>query len=196
MSQIQEFRSSQLSLFDTEPDDLSSIATASICPATPSTSRQVDSFSFIQPSIPSSIALDPLEPFERIGPGKRGGEYFLYNAMNHNEWVKWWLETDYGLHNHKIAWDSRHGSAAETWKEFDQVAHAETGSPKVICKRCDAVLEHPYAIKKDDSGTGTGKAARHGTTTITRHLQTSGCRRTASGRRQREGLTRFLQAVC
>lgn len=122
--------------------------------------------------------------------------------MNHNEWVKWWLETDYGLNNHKIAWDSRHGSAAETWKEFDQVAHAETGSPKAIYKRCDTVLEHPYAIKKDDNGTGTstststGKAARHGTTTITRHLQTSGCQRTASGRRQREGLRRFLQVVC
>jgi hypothetical protein len=131
----------------------------------------------IPPSIPSSIALDPLERFERVGPGRRG-QFFLYDAMNHTDWVDWWLETDYGTNNSKIAWESQHGSASETWKQFEQVAHTGTGSPKVMCKRCDVILEHPYATKKDDSG----RVGRHGTTTITRHLQTSSCRKAVSGR--------------
>ncbi|KAJ5557712.1 hypothetical protein N7513_003298 [Penicillium frequentans] len=172
MSQSQQTEcGSQLSFCDIEPDDLSLI-THSNYPATPSTSRQVDSFSFVQPFVPSSIAPDPLERFQRVGPGRRG-QFFLYNVMNHTDWVDWWLETDYGSNNSKIAWESQHGSASETWKQFEQVAHTGNGSPKVMCKRCDTILEHPYATKKD----ANGKIGRHGTTTITRHLQTLACQK-------------------
>lgn len=200
MPQSQEFRSSQLSLFDSEPDDLS-FATPSVCPATPSTSRQVDSFSsrqvdnlsFVQPSVPSSAALDPLERFQRVGPGR--GQYFLYDAMLHNDWVDWWLQTDYGSRS-KINWDSQHGRA-KIWKEFDQVAHSVHGTAKVMCKNCSAILEHPYATRKERAGQGESsrKDSRHGTTTMIRHVNTSSCQRAASGRRQRDGITRFLQTV-
>ncbi|KAL2702741.1 hypothetical protein AAEP93_007039 [Penicillium crustosum] len=67
-SQQTEAESSQLThlnLFDSEADDLLFLTH---CPATPSTFRQVDSFSFVQPSIPSSIAPDFLERFQRVGP--------------------------------------------------------------------------------------------------------------------------------
>ncbi|KAJ5522962.1 hypothetical protein N7513_012065 [Penicillium frequentans] len=176
MSQSQQTEcGSQLSFCDIEPDDLSLI-THSNYPATPSTSRQVDSFSFVQPFVPSSIAPDPLERFQRVGPGRRG-QFFLYNVMNHTDWVDWWLETDYGSNNSKIAWESQHGSASETWKQFEQVAHTGNGSPKVMCKRCDTILEHPYATKKD----ANGKIGRHGTTTITRHLQTLACQKATGG---------------
>jgi hypothetical protein len=188
-SQQTEVRSSQLSLLDSEPDDLSFI-TPSNCPATPSTSWQVDSFSFVQPSVPSSVAPDPLERFQRVGPGWRG-QFFLYDGMNHSDWVDWWLETDYGSNN-KITWESQHGSASETWKQFEQVAHTGTGSPKVMCKRCDAILEHPYATKKD----ANGRVGRHGTTTITRHLQTLTCQKATGVRQQRGGLKGFLHSVC
>lgn len=200
MPQSQEFRSSQLSLFDSEPDDLS-FATPSVCPATPSTSRQVDSFSsrqvdnlsFVQPSVPSSAALDPLERFQRVGPGR--GQYFLYDAMLHNDWVDWWLQTDYGSRS-KINWDSQHGRA-KIWKEFDQVAHSVHGTAKVMCKNCSAILEHPYATRKERAGQGESsrKDSRHGTTTMIRYVNTSSCQRAASGRRQRDGITRFLQTV-
>jgi hypothetical protein len=101
-SQQTEFGSSQLSLFDSEPDDLS-FATPSNCLAAPSASRQAfDSFSCIPQSVPSSIALDPLKRFKRVGPGRRG-QFFLYDAMNHTDWVDWWLGTDYGSNNSKIA---------------------------------------------------------------------------------------------
>ncbi|CAG8359272.1 unnamed protein product, partial [Penicillium salamii] len=193
-SQQTDIGSSQLTLFDSEPDDLLFV-TPSICPATPSAFQQVfNSFglSFVQPSVSSSIAPDSLERFERVGPGRRG-QYFLYDTMNHSDWVDWWLETDYGSNN-KIPWESQHGSASETWKQFEQVAHTGTGSPKVTCKRCDKILEHPYATKKDDSG--RVGPSRHGTTTFTRHLQTSNYRKTVDIRQQRGGLKRFLQSVC
>lgn len=191
MSQSQQTEcGSQLSFCDIEPDDLSLI-THSNCPATPSTSRQVDSFSFVQPFVPSSVAPDPPERFQRVGPGRRG-QFFLYNVMNHTDWVDWWLETDYGSNNSKIAWESQHGSASETWKQLEQVAHTGNGSPKVMCKRCDAILEHPYATKKD----ANGKIGRHGTTTTTCHLQTLACQKATGVRQQRRGLRGFLQSVC
>jgi hypothetical protein len=147
MAPSQELRSSQLSVFDSEPDDLS-FATPSICPATPTTSRQVDNFSLVQPSVPSSVAPDPLERFQRVGPGR--GQYFLYDAMLHNDWIDWWLHTDYGSRS-KINWDSQHGRA-KIWKEFDQVAHSVHGTAKVMCKNCSAILEHPYATRKEETG--------------------------------------------
>jgi hypothetical protein len=101
--------------------------------------------------------------------------------MNHSDWVDWWLETEYGSNN-KITWESQHGSDSETWKQFEQVAHEGTESPKVMCKRCDAILELPYGTKED----ANGRVGRHGTTTITRHLQISTCQK-ATGARQERG---------
>ncbi|KAJ5405259.1 hypothetical protein N7465_006543 [Penicillium sp. CMV-2018d] len=115
--------------------------------------------------------------------------------MNRSDWVNWWLETNYGANNSKIAGESQHGAALEIWKQFEQVAHAGTGGPKVMCKRCNAILEHPYATNKDDGGTGTGRVARLGMATLTRHLQTAGCRKTVGRPLQRDGLTRSLQTA-
>ncbi|KAJ5120790.1 uncharacterized protein N7515_010178 [Penicillium bovifimosum] len=184
MSQSQEFGSSQLNLFDSEPDDLS-FTTSSICPATPSTSRQVDSVLSRQvDNFPRRLFLrlsppDPLERFQRVGPGR--GQYFLYDTMLHNDWSK-------------INWDSQH-SRAKIWKEFDQVAHSVHGTAKVMCKNCSTILEHPYATRKERAGQGESsrKDSRHGTTTMIRHVNTSSCQRAASGRRQRDRMMRFLQ---
>lgn len=150
-----------MSLFDSGPNGLS-FAAPSIRPAIPSTSQQVDNLSLVRPSIPSSAAPDPLERFQRVGPGK--GQYFLYDAMLRNDWVDWWLQTDYGSRS-KIDWDLQN-SRAKIWKEFDQVAHSIHGTAKVMCKNCSAVLEHPYT---------TSKYGRHGTATMIRHVNTSSC---------------------
>jgi hypothetical protein len=61
-----------------------------------------------------------------------------------------------------------------------------------MCKRCDAILEHPCTTKKD----ANGRVGRHGTTTITRHLQTSVCQKAARVRQQRGALKGFLYSVC
>ncbi|KAJ5780736.1 hypothetical protein N7457_005896, partial [Penicillium paradoxum] len=159
-SQQTEIGSSQLSLYD---------------------SKHTFNSSFIQPSIASSVAPDPIEPFQRVGLGRKG-QYFLYNGINHRDW------TDYGSHN-TISWESPHGSASETWKYFEQAAYTDTGKPKVICKNCDIILEHPSSGRKDASG----KVSRYGTTTITRHLQTIAYQKAVGIRRQKGQLKEFLQ---
>lgn len=160
MSRSQQFKveSSPSSLFKSEPDDSPL--------ATPSASERA--FNSLFNSVPPSIAPDPPDILQRIGPGKRGGQYLLYEAINQSEWVKWWSETDYGLNNHKVAWDSPHGATSETWKHFHQIAHMDSGRPKVMCKRCDVILEHPYATKKHGTTHANTGVNYHGTSTIKR----------------------------
>lgn len=156
-SQHSDFTSS---LYDVEFDD-SAYPTSSNCSATPTESQQIIDIlepSFLRPAIPSSTR----SIFERVGPARRK-LYFLYDEMTHNDWVEWWLQTDYGSKS-KISWDSNHLS--DIWKHYVQVAHSVDGTAKVMCKRCSAILEHPYTIKKDTNG----KDERHGTTTMTRHI--------------------------
>lgn len=154
--------------------------------------------SFVQPSAPPSIPpeAEDIESFQQvIGPDKR--PYFLYDAMNHSNWVDWWIHTNYGSTNATIPWDSQHGSASETWKEYEQAADAVFGSPKVMCKRCGAFLEHPYSTKQPTGkGKSTEKVNRHGTTTISRHLDTVGCKRAIGKQKQKGAIRGFFQSVC
>ncbi|KAJ5471453.1 hypothetical protein N7530_008810 [Penicillium desertorum] len=104
--------------------------------------------------------------------------------MSHNDFVDWWLETDYGRKS-KIKWDSnRH---TEIWNSYNQVAQVVDGAPKVMCKRCGKILEHPYTL----SPTGIGKSQYHGTSTIQKHRKTAGCLR--SEKRKKAEITNFLQ---
>lgn len=182
-SQQSDFLSS---LYDGDIGDADNLTylTPSNQPATPSGSQHtLDTFdsSFLRPAIPLAIP----SALERVGPDRRKA-YVLYTEMSHTEWVDWWLQTEYGSRS-KIAWDSNHLS--DVWKNYDQVAHSIDGAPKVMCKRCSQVLEHPYSKRKD------GKEGRHGTTTMTRHLKTAACLRFEN--RQKNELTRFLQKkVC
>lgn len=183
-SQQSDFASS---LYDVEFDN-SAYLTPSNCPATPSGSQQTfDTLenSFLRPAIP----LIPPSTFERVGPDRRR-LYLLYDNMSHSDWVEWWLQTDYGSKS-KISWDSNHLSSV--WKHYVQVAHSVDGAAKVMCKRCSAILEHPYTIKKDVNG----KDGRHGTTTMTRHIKTSSCLRAVGANQQKGVISKFLeQVVC
>ncbi|KAJ5982330.1 hypothetical protein N7451_012430 [Penicillium sp. IBT 35674x] len=61
------------------------------------------------------------------------------------QFVEWWLTTEFGQKKdlrRTINWDSDQKKSA-AWSSFDQVAHSKTGEPKVMCKRCRAVIIHP-----------------------------------------------------
>ncbi|KAG0152996.1 hypothetical protein PDIDSM_1955 [Penicillium digitatum] len=82
-------------------------------------------------------------------------------------------------------WDSnRH---TEIWNSYHQVAQGIDGAPKVMCKRCGKILEHPYTL----SPNSTGKAQYHGTSTIQKHRKTAGCLRSEKGKKAE--ITNFLQ---
>lgn len=191
-SQQTEFGSSQVDPFEPDIDTISFTASHP-----PSNSYYRGGSSFIQPSIPPSIPpeAEDIECFQRvIGPEKR--LFFLYDAMNHSNWVNWWLYTNYGSTNATIPWDSQHGSASETWKEYEQAADTVSGSPKVVCKRCGAFLEHPYSTKQPTGkGKSTEKVGRHGTTNLSRHLDTVGCKRAIATKKQKGALRAFVQSV-
>ncbi|KAG0153117.1 hypothetical protein PDIDSM_2076 [Penicillium digitatum] len=104
--------------------------------------------------------------------------------MSHNDFVDWWLETDLRRKS-KLKWDSnRH---TEIWNSYHQVAQGIDGAPKVMCKRCGKILEHPYTL----SPNSTGKAQYHGTSTIQKHRKTAGCLRSEKGKKAE--ITNFLQ---
>ena len=108
--------------------------------------------------------------------------------MSNTEWVDWWLQTDYGRRS-KIKWDSTRHTAI--WEYFDQVAHSTDGAPKVMCRRCAKILEHPYTMHTN----AEGKEQYHGTSTMTKHLKTISCRNTKNGKNAE--IKRFLQnGVC
>jgi hypothetical protein len=172
------------SIYDGEIDNLSYLTTPNP-PATPSGSQytldasEQDFLRPLRPVVPSS--------FTRVGPDQRKA-FILYERMAHSEWVDWWLQTDYGRKS-KINWDStRH---AEIWSQFHQVAHNMDGAPKVMCQRCDAILEHPYTVNPK----AKGKAQYHGTSTIQRRLKTAGCLKAGQGKGNE--ITKFLKnGVC
>lgn len=103
------------------------------------------STSFTQPVLRLAIP----ETLERVGPAKKK-IYILWTEMANDEFVAWWLKTEYGSETKRNIFKGKHH--AESWDYFHQIAAIQDGSPKVMCKKCD----HP--------------ADRHrGTSTMNRH---------------------------
>lgn len=120
-------------------------------------------------SAPCSSPSRPLQPppfpniLQRAGSDQRK-RFVLYFHMSKDQFVAWWLTTDFGKQK-RIYWDGRHSS--QCWEYFDQVADMTTGEPKVMCNRCAAILDHP-------------QNSRHGTSTMNKYTSGIRCRRSAS----------------
>lgn len=83
------------------------------------------------------------------------------------EFLIWWAKTEYGqvLNSEgrsRIKW-SIESHYAEVWRHFDQVADILTGRPKVICRTCLTLLDHPQHKK-------------HGTSAMGKHQKSKSCR--------------------
>lgn len=103
------------------------------------------------------IAPDIPSPLKRDGPDWKK-TFVCYSEMSKNEFVKWWLQTDFGANpecRKKIRWDAKR-KKSETWSHFNQVAHYITGEPKVLCQRCKQIMPHPL-----HTGQGTTSMGRH-----------------------------------
>ncbi|KAJ5853100.1 hypothetical protein N7534_005643 [Penicillium rubens] len=171
MSQTQQSTFSS-SIYD---GDLDLIPYSQFTPDFSESQETLPTEDFLRPAIPSSIPLC----LTRVGPN-RVKNYLLYDEMVHNEW----LETGYGK-KHNIPWDATHQST--TWNDFHQVANISDGAPKVMCKRCGQILEHPNFVRE----TKDGRKPRQGTSTMKTHLKTAACVKASQG--QKSDITRFLQ---
>jgi hypothetical protein len=115
----------------------------------------------------------------QVGPNRKKA-FLLYDTMVHSDFVEWWLQTDYGSRPQadKFGWDT-HGRNDSIWSHFHQVAHSTDGAPKVMCKRCDRVLEHPYSLRL----VGNGRPTYQGTSTMAKHLRTNACLQATAGKK-------------
>lgn len=143
---------------------------------------------FLQPSLPPAIP----SSLQRIGSSSKK-PWVLYDEMAHNDWVSWWLETDFGKKSN-IKWSSSHSS--DIWENFLQIANSSNGAPKVMCKRCGGILEHPYSQtngKKTNQTSVEGSNAKkniQGLSTMSKHLKTASCLKARPARKS--DITKFL----
>lgn len=105
----------------------------------------------IQPSQPSV----PIPPnLERVGPTKKEQPFVLWTEEMNDDFCEWWLKTDYGSRIKRNIFESKR--TAECWKHFHQVAAIKDGAPKVMCKTCNHLLNHPA-----DGHRGTSSMNKH-----------------------------------
>ncbi|CAG8224680.1 unnamed protein product, partial [Penicillium nalgiovense] len=111
----------------------------------------------------------PSAKLTRFAPDRRG--WVLFDTAQENEFLSWWLETDYGQQltkngQYKFRW-SAESRSSKVWKHFDQVAELRSGRPKVVCRSCLTPLNHPHHPHHKS----------HGTSTMGKHLKSNSCRR-------------------
>jgi hypothetical protein len=180
-SQLSDFVSS---FYDDQTNELTYLGPSNP-PTTPlgSQTTTTDLFhpDFTRPSVPITIP----SFFLRVGPNRRK-DFVLYDKMAHTEWVEWWLQTDYGRKS-KINWDASHGT--QIWENFDQVASAQDGTPKIMCRRCAKILEHPYTLRVNLDG----RSQYHGTSGMSKHWKSNACVRYKGTERQKTDITQFLK---
>jgi hypothetical protein len=113
-SQQSDFASS---LYDSEIDSLGYLPHSNLPHLTlepPGSQQMFDSrhSDFCRPTLPPVVP----SSLTHVGPDRRK-TYVLYDKMSHNDWVEWWLQTDYGSKS-DIRWDSNHQSAV--WTHFNK----------------------------------------------------------------------------
>ena len=88
----------------------------------------------------SPFAAPPPDILQRVGLSRKQ-IYVLWTDMVNDEFVAWWLKTEYGSRMNRNIFESKR--QAECWQHFHQVAAIQDGTPKVMCKTCDHTLNHP-----------------------------------------------------
>ncbi|KAJ5413633.1 hypothetical protein N7509_000260 [Penicillium cosmopolitanum] len=115
------------------------------------TSGSTADISFIR-----SQSISPPKIFEHVGP-LRKKSFVLWTEMVNDEFVAWWLKTEFGSRiNRNLFEDKRGAQTAECWKHFHQVAAISDGEPRVMCKTCDHTLTNPA-----DGHRGTSSMNKH-----------------------------------
>jgi hypothetical protein len=125
----------------------------------------------------STSQITPLPPPLSVPPSlKRSTDpaqtYVICEDKNKEQFVDWWIQTQSGHSEHQSTFWDRKGQRAGIWADFEQVAHFITGQPKVMCKHCGAILNHPNSIVHTKAGT----AGKQGTTALRRHLERAICK--------------------
>lgn len=130
---------------------------------------------FLQtPSAPASL--------RRVGPDRKKS-YILYEEMTKEDFIIWWLQTQYTSmedQKKKIRWEGKRSS--DVWQHFNQVAHHISGQPKVMCQRCGNILPHPHEHL-------------NGTNSMKRHYASERCLKAANDATKQRNIQQSFQSA-
>lgn len=153
-SRFSNAEASSASLFDTESVDTLSYLPSDYLPLdSQQTIASTDATSLSQ-----QLEASPPETLKRVG-STRFKEWVIYSDTMESEFLSWWFDTQFGIKKN-VRWDGK-SHYSEVWNDFDMVAHYITGEPKVRCKNCGKILEHPNTKKDGRHSIGTKSLARH-----------------------------------
>ena len=116
--------------------------------------------SILDGTLPSSVDLNgPPSTLPRLATNYA---FIKWTLQHVDAFSTWWVTTQYARlvqsdpsSYHTPPWNSTKKSS-NVWTSFDQVAEAKTGQPKVACRTCDRVFNHP-SVKN----TGTSNMSKH-----------------------------------
>ncbi|KAJ6001218.1 hypothetical protein N7481_001627 [Penicillium waksmanii] len=156
MSQSQDSQFSDnysSSIFEDNPlDNLTFLSSDGLQPFNPdtlygqSTPDSTPNLGFARPALPPSIP----ETLEHVGPQKKK-IYVLWTDMVNDEFVAWWLKTEYGSQTKRNIFESRLLGAFSPGSCYSGWIPA-----KVMCRTCDHILSHPA-----DRHRGTSSMNKH-----------------------------------
>jgi hypothetical protein len=116
------------------------------------------------PEIPSALTL------------VHKNKYILFEVTKKADFLEWHAKTIWSFKHQqrhseqaiRIAWG--HRKQSKVWDFLFEVADKQDGTPKILCRRCDKILQHPAG--KGKSGTNL---TRTGVTHLKNHLQSQQC---------------------
>jgi len=141
-----------------------------------STTSRLGSECLLAPTVPASLTY--------VGPELRK-TWLLYEMDKKTDFIEWWLQTS---SRREAPQDTRFrfdtdATKAQIWQHYDQVAHYTSGEPKVMCRRCSKVLDHP-------------NWTRNGTNSLRRHWASEKCQNSltkASRNRRQPHIQRLIE---
>lgn len=130
----------------------SQLGSEDIPPFTPTTPSESQTFTNLElhspPPVPSSL--------RRSTDRKKA--WVIFDEMDKKVFLDWWFKTQFGSTEdmqRQIKWNGKKLNT-ELWSDFSQVAHYQTGEPKVMCNSCGNTLNHP-----NYRSTGTSTIKKH-----------------------------------
>lgn len=111
-------------------------------------------------------------------------QYYIFEVETKEIFMEWWSQTKWVSNlqsdpkKKAVKWGSVKLSA--TWKDFYEVANIQTGEPKVLCRICKQIIQHPHTTS-------------NGTSALGNHVASSRCQQVAVAKGDKAISTYLLQ---
>ena len=146
-------------------------------PSTPIFSQTADTASSVVTPTPSANSWILKEDPTRT--------YYIWDKTNREEFELWWKGTLWSLRNStrpeseriRIKWDHS-GSRTTYWQYLVTAAAKTDGLPKVLCIRCNTVLNHPDFRRIGENGVPV--THRTGASHLSEHFKANRCKKAST----------------